>query len=461
MKTYKPHKYQEKFHKSKARFRTFVAGRRGGKSLAGTIEALKQSDLGPIQKGRPVHGMIIAPTYGMLKDTNIQMIMDWCPESAIQEWNKVDMNMKFTNGSSITFRSGDNPDRLRGVEKDWIWLDEASFMGKYVWDVVYPTLTSTHGIAWVTTTPQGYDWVYDTFYKPAIEGEKDYEAWRFPTIENPYIDKELVEKAKKDLSEVMFRQEYMASFEKFEGLIYPDFDEARHVRDTQHSITDIYIFGLDVGWNHPTAGVLMKEDKDHDLFVVDEFREQYMTAKDISKQIKALLARNGGDSGLTADDIELFVIDPASKGTHQTSQQSMMEQLREEGWGFVPADNDVMAGINRMTRLIRADRFFITRRCPKTKEEISTYHWKKWEDDKDTKRNRPFKLGEDLMDAIRYIVMSRPDYMEHPQIDMYGRIVEEGADPITGFKVNKGTELDIMGEEIDDLMTGTDLDSLV
>ena len=95
MKEYKPHKYQKEFHKSKARFRTFIAGRRGGKSLAGTIEALKHSDLDPIEKGRPVHGMIIAPTYGMLKDVNIAMIMEWCPASAIKSWNKVAMYLEF------------------------------------------------------------------------------------------------------------------------------------------------------------------------------------------------------------------------------------------------------------------------------------------------------------------------------------------------------------------------------
>ena len=119
MKEYKPHEYQIEFHKSKARFRTFVAGRRGGKSLAGTIEALRQADRGPIEKGRPTHGMIIAPTYGMLMDVNVAMIMDWCPSSAIKSWNKVEKNLEFINGSTITFRSGDNPDRLRGTEKDW------------------------------------------------------------------------------------------------------------------------------------------------------------------------------------------------------------------------------------------------------------------------------------------------------------------------------------------------------
>ncbi len=409
------------FHASNARFRTFIAGRRGGKSIAGTIEALKQIDKGKGIKGRPTHGWIISPTYQMLKDVNIPLLMEWCPPDAIKDFNKSDNKIIFQNDSTITLRSGENPDRLRGVGLDWIWLDEACFMSKQVWEVVYPTLTDKHGIAWVTTTPQGYDWVYDTFYKPSVDKQEGFEAWKFTTLDNPYIDKDLIEQAKKDLSDIMFRQEYLASFEKFEGLIYPEFNEIRHVRETPSALTDIYFVGLDVGWNHPSAGLLVKEDIEGRVFVIDEFREQYLTVKDIGNQINGMLARNG----LMADSVQMFIIDPASKGKQQTSGQSMMEQLLEEGWGFIPGNNDVMAGINRVTRLLRDDKLFISKRCTKLIDELNNYHWKKWDEERDGGRAQPFKLGEDLADALRYVVHSRPDYFEHPKVNMYGQLEED------------------------------------
>ena len=92
---------------------------------------------------------------------------------------------------------------------------------------------------------------------------------------------------------MMFKQEYLASFEKFEGLIYPDFNEVRHCKESDKALTDIYFVGLDVGWNHPTAGLLVKEDTNGNLFVVDEFREQFLTAKEISNQLNGMLIRNG------------------------------------------------------------------------------------------------------------------------------------------------------------------------
>ena len=447
MKIYEPHKYQKQFHKSNARFRTFIAGRRGGKTLAGTIEALSYAygmRVGNKQEiNTPTHGWIISPTYQMLKDVNIPVLMEWCNPKAIASWNKSDNRLELTNGSTITLRSGENPDRLRGVGLDWIWLDEACFMSKQVWEVLYPTLTDKNGIAWVTTTPQGYDWVYDTFYKPAIDKEEGFEAWKFTTLDNPYIDQSLVEQAKRDLSEMMFRQEYLASFEKFEGLIYPDFNEVRHCKESDKALTDIYFVGLDVGWNHPTAGLLVKEDINGNLFVIDEFREQFLTAKEISNQLNGMLIRNG----LREQDIEMFVIDPASKGTQQTSGQSMMFQLQEEGWGFIPANNDVMAGINRVTRLFREDKLYVAKRCKLLIDELNNYHWKKWNDEKDSRRSEPFKLGEDECDVLRYIVMSRPDYFEHPKVNMYGQLEKEEEDD---------DEKDI-NDTIDDMMSGDSL----
>jgi phage terminase large subunit len=446
-RTYKPHKYQKAFHASQARFRTLIAGRRGGKSIASTIEALWWADKKAQELGRPTRGMIVAPTYVMLTDVNIPMFLEWCPERAIASWNKQEKRMVLVNGSEIVFRSGENPDRLRGTGLDWVALDEASFMNREVWETVYPALTDKGGYAWITTTPQGYDWVYEMFYKPAIDGKEDYESWRYTTEENPYIDKKLIAKAKEDLSEAMFRQEYLATFEKFEGMVYPDFEEATHmVVPPDKNIQDIYFVALDVGWNHPSAMLLAKEDMNHNIYVLDEDREQYLTARDISNHLDALLTRND----LRRDEVANFLIDPASKGTQQTSGVSMYDQLAEEGWGFVAANNEVMAGINRVTRLFRENKLFFSKRCTMLRDEVRNYHWHKWTETSDTERSKPFKLADDLVDCLRYLAMSRPDWFEHPLVDMYGRVLDDTED-ITFHEPDEDDVSDIL-EDSEDLL---------
>ena len=425
-KVYKPHKYQAEFHKSDARFRCLIAGRRGGKSIAGTIEALYQSEKMAQAKNRPVKGWIIAPTYPMLKDVNIPMVMDWIPQSSIKEWNKQDHRLTLINGSEITFRSGEDPDRLRGIGLDWLWLDEACFMNKLVWDTIYPALSDREGIAWVTTSPQGYDWVYNTFYKTAKEGNKDYNAWQYRTIDNPYINPEVVEKARNELTEVMFRQEYLASFEKLSGLVYPDFDERDHIVDViEGDKDDLFFVGIDVGYTNPTAAVLIRETYDHILYVVDEYYQTQKTVPEVVEGIKKMVGNKR---------IEAYIIDPASKSTHQeTGNDVSVEQLfQENGIPVTPGNNDVRAGIDMVTQLLRKDpaigkpRLQIVRKCTNVIREFQNYSWKKYrEGDMGNRDEKPEKAFDHSLDAIRYVIMSRPEWYERVQRDQTGEIIRE------------------------------------
>jgi len=57
--------------------------------------------------------------------------------------------------------------------------------------------------------------------------------------------------------------------------------------------------------------------------------------------------------------------------------------------------------------------------------------------------------------------MTRPDYFEHPQVDIYGRLVDEGGDPLTGYVPSTAGIFDPMGEEIDIMMSGGGIDDLM
>lgn len=409
--TYKPHKYQLEFHKSSKRFRTLIAGRRGGKSLSGTIESLYFANNNPGSLG-----YIVAPTYGMLKDVNIPMVFEWLPQSAIDSYNKVENRLVLKNGSEIRFRSGEKEDSLRGPGIDWIWLDEACFMDPYVWDVLLPALTDKGGVAWVTTTPQGYDWVYNRFYKPAMSGDPGYGAWTYKTVDNPYIDPELVEQARRDMSEQMFRQEYLATFEKFSGLVYPDFDEKKHTFSKEPVVeAPLYFVGIDVGYTNPTAALLVMEDEEHKLWVLDEWYHTEKTAPEIVE----------GVGGLVGDKrIENYLIDPASKGTQQTSEMSVYDQIIEAGLPVIPADNDVRGGINRVIQLFRNDGLMIHKRCVNLIRELNTYSWKEQKKDESNKDERPIKKDDHCADSLRYICYHRPDWYVRRERDRYGREIQ-------------------------------------
>lgn len=431
MSEYKPHRFQTYFHKSGARFRSLFAGRRGGKTMAGTIESLWQAD------GRPCIGWVVAPTYRLLMDVNIPYFMEWLPRHSIASWSKQEKKLELINGSQIAFRSADNPDSLRGIGLDWLWLDEACYMSPDIWDVLYPTLTDRHGIAWITTTPKGYDWAYEAFYKPAISGNPDYETWRFKTVDNVRIDdiEEVVEKARNELNEMVFRQEYEASFETFVGLVYPDFSDKVHViPHKRFDPDDLWFVGIDVGWTNPSAVLFMVEDAEHNLYVVDEIYESGKTAKELAN----LIRKKERDLGKfivngRKPNIKDYIIDPASKGTSQSSRMSVFDQLIEAGIPVIAGNNDVRAGIDRVTRFIRphtSPNLYVFRGCDHTQKEFKKYEWAP-----ESKRiidagggtlaERPLKAFDHAMDALRYVIMQRPDWYERQLRDAHNRPVQE------------------------------------
>ena len=115
-----------------------------------------------------------------------------------------------------------------------------------------------------------------------------------------------------------------------------------------------------------------------------------------------------------------------------------------------------MAGINRVTRLLREKTVFISRKCEDLIDEIRGYHWRKWKEGSDADRAKPFKLGDDLVDAFRYLVMSRPDYFEHPRLDDYGRVVSDTED-ITYQDPEQDDVIDILDEGGDLMEDGGDI----
>jgi len=105
----------------------------------------------------------------MIRDATLRTFLELVePADLIEEYSKSTMTMVLRNGTEILFRSGENPDRLRGPNIGWIWLDEAAYLDREVWNVALGRLRRKPGKMWITTTPRGSNWVYDTFVRTPL-----------------------------------------------------------------------------------------------------------------------------------------------------------------------------------------------------------------------------------------------------------------------------------------------------
>jgi len=145
---------QFEFWNSECMYRLFVGGVGSGKSRAGAVECLRMPPDAP--------GMIVAPTYKMLSDPTMETFFE-IADSLIVKHNKTDKKITLCDGKKILYRSADEPDSLRGPNLGWAWLDEASLMEFYAWQIMVGRLRRIPGKMWATTTPKGYDWVWELF----------------------------------------------------------------------------------------------------------------------------------------------------------------------------------------------------------------------------------------------------------------------------------------------------------
>jgi predicted phage terminase large subunit-like protein len=126
----------------------------------------------------------------------------------VTAWNKSEMELRLLGDRRIIFRSADNPDRLRGANAGWLWLDEVAMMNAEIWPLSIATLRESPGRAWMTTTPRGKDWVYQLF-----DGDhRDYATIRSKTTDNMFLDDTFVATLKQSMTSEMYRQEVDGEF---------------------------------------------------------------------------------------------------------------------------------------------------------------------------------------------------------------------------------------------------------
>ena len=168
---------QDQFVFSEYRFPAYVGGIGSGKTLSGCVKAI-------IKVINGESGVIVSPTYRMLQDSTMKTFVD------ILECQKLSYNLKISENkitfknSFVLFRSADAPNRLRGPNLSWAYIDEAAYVRKKIWEILLGRIRIGETSAWITTTPQGFNWIYEAW----VENVKlDYHLYHTSSVENPFL----------------------------------------------------------------------------------------------------------------------------------------------------------------------------------------------------------------------------------------------------------------------------------
>ncbi len=392
------HQTQKTVALDKHRFRVLCCGRRWGKTTL-AIDQIKGR--AAIPNSRIAY---IAPTYQQARDIAWEQLKRECKEAS-QSINESRLEIKLVNGSLIVLRGWEAIETLRGQFFHLIVLDEVAMMRNFGinWqEVIRPTLTDTRGEALFISTPKGFNHFYDLYNQQ--NADDDYKSFHFTSYDNPHVPSDELDKAKKEVTEDRFAQEYLADFRKMEGLVYKEFDREKHLFDEPGFEGDDFVVvktfgGHDFGTTNPAASIEVKKDKDSNYWVYERL---YKTGLTDSAQADFVASLKWNEC----------YPDPESA--------SGCEELRRRGVNVrevIKNKDSIRNGINAVRELFKSNRLFIHSSCENLIWELETYAYPDKKPDHN-EEEKPIKENDHALDALRY-ALSMEQTSVRPSVSIY------------------------------------------
>lgn len=385
------HPSQSTIAKDTHRFRVVNCGRRFGKTSLAVLEMVAKAVYG---NDRQI--CYIAPTFQQARDIAWQDLKR-VAQPAIHSINesRLEIVLNTTQGgkSTIILRGWEAVETLRGQKFDFIVVDEIASMRnwKVNWqEVIRPTLTDVRGEALFISTPKGFNHFYELYNLQDIDS--DYKSFNFSSYDNPYLPVDELDKAKKELTEDRFAQEYLADFRKTEGLVYKEFDRNRHLFDGEVTAKKSeYIAGIDFGYTNPCAVIHIIRDYDNTYWVTQEWYQRGRTEEQIGEYVKSCQF-NG------------VYPDPENPSAIQVLNNKGID-TRE----VIKGKDSITTGINKVRNLFKRNKIWINRNCTNLISELETYSYPEKKANNNEPEN-PIKEHDHALDALRYAIMGNvPD----------------------------------------------------
>lgn len=418
---YIPHPIQNKFHKSNSRIRAFFGGNRSGKTRSLVQEVIwYATGLHPYKKIQvPVSIWVVSLDFPSSRDVVEPMFRTLIGSGYLKAWHETNRIIELTNGSTISFKSVDSGwEKFQGTAKNLIAFDEEPEWN--VWQECRMRVVSTKGDIIMAMTPlHGMTWVYDEVYEPWLLGtNKDVECFVARMRDNPYIDTEEITRIETSFYDEEKEARLEGKFVEFAGLIYKEFDKNVHlIKRFPIPSHWVKIRGLDPGLNNPTACIWWAVSPEGENFIYDEYYCMDKTIKDFATDIKA-------KSGL--QKISYTVIDPSAcnRNPSHPELKSVREEYSKCGIWTIPGNNDVSYGINAVKELLHPSsrtgrpRLYIFDDLENIRRELVRYRWDtfRYHAEEKNLKERPKKILDHLMDAMRYIAASNPRFISNEDI---------------------------------------------
>ena len=298
--------------------------------------------------------------------------------------NKTDGVMEFPNGSLIQFTGLEDFAKIRSINADFVIIEQCEQLPSYevyseiklrvrntVSQKYYPQLIAI-------AQPEGTKehWVYKYFHTQGY-GKILFFSYK----DNPFLPEahRNYYESLKDIDPDLYRKYTLGLWGGSSKAIYTVYD------NQERDFFDYYTLGLDFGYNNPSAAILVGW-YDDEAYIIDEVYKSQLLSEEFIDLVKIMLDRNE----IGVHRLSMVYGDSAAP--------EAIEKFSRAGFPIVKANKDVMAGIET----VKHTKLHIKKSCKNTLEEIANYEWQV--DKEGTVTDKPLKVKDHLMDALRYTV---------------------------------------------------------
>ena len=271
MKKFEVFKHQNSFVRTKIKFPSLVAGYGSGKTVAFCLKAL-------VECGRnPEKTILLAePVYPMIKDV-LQPTLEHLMEELGFKYEYKASDMRYTvvwktGKAYIILRSAENWRRWAGLNLACFGIDESALLkDDSAWKMGISRLRDgNHLTGFTTTTPEGFNWVYEKWFENPIEG---YRLYHGKTMDNKFLPKEFIDTLFSNYDDKLVEAYLNGKFVNLTNQnAYYNFDRSKNVAPIHYDSDRPIIFCIDFNVQPMCGIVLQIYDGEPKIRVIDEIK---------------------------------------------------------------------------------------------------------------------------------------------------------------------------------------------
>jgi len=310
------------------------------------------------------------------------------PPSWVSSFHKQQNKATLRNGTTILFRSLDNPGRLAGLELDWFAIDEIGLIKEETFKMLQgrsKTSSIRKGIG--AGNPAGpVHWTYEYFVKKARDNPDIYRLIQASSYENDYLHKDFTRDMEVSFGKdsVYYKQYVLGQFVAAEGAFWSNFNAAPYptghvifisqIRDKIRGRGRGVRWGrvIDFGFEHPFVCLWYVTNGEWIIFF-----DEYVKRRGLIKQHCLAMQKK------EALHQQLFGLHHYGVAwtDHEAVSRAEIAAAKDEdgksiGFDCIPVEKKVMEGILLVQGLFGHQKLLIANTCIRTLQEIPSYHSK-------------------------------------------------------------------------------------